>query len=86
VYSVDGKAHLAIEEAAGLKVKPALWIALVGSTLRVHCSPYAVVIICSAFHLSHISGIEDAVEEYAGLSGLGEVEFGALGDKGWIWL
>ncbi len=84
VHSVDGEADSAIKEAAHFEVKPALWIAFVGSALRIDCRPDAVVIVCGAFYFSHISRVEDTVEEDVGLSGLGEVEFGALRNKGWV--
>lgn len=82
VDSVYGEGDPAIDESAYFEVEPALGVALIGCSLGVDCSPDAVVVIGRAFHLTHVTRVEEAIEEDAGLSGLGEVDLVALGDEG----
>jgi hypothetical protein len=62
--SVDRKGHFPHKEASDLKVKPALRIPLIRSTLGVWSRPDTVMIIRISVNFRHVTRIKTTAEKY----------------------
>ena len=84
VYAMNRKADFSIYETTYFKIKPALRITLIWSSLCITSSPNAVMVICIFDYLMHISRIKVTVEKYVGFSWLWKFKARVLRNDVWI--
>lgn len=81
---MNRKADFSINETSHFKIKPALWIPLVWSSLCITSSPNTIMVIRSFYYLMHVSWVKLTVEKYVRLPWLRKFEARVLRD--WVWI